>query len=88
MFQDECGSVFHILTNISLITQNQSNIRCQFVTTSDYLSFLFTTSGELLGIPLLLRFHHLLPRRNICLINFFSVTLCFVFLFSISVDHR
>lgn len=52
---------------------------CRMLTTEDYQSMIFTTIGEMLGIPLLLFFLSKFGRRDICTINFSSACLCFTF---------
>ena len=76
-----------ILINTSIMTvlndriessnQNQSN-ECKMLSTDDYKSLIFTTFGEMFGIPLLLFFLSQFGRRRIYLINFASASLCFL----------
>jgi MFS family permease len=47
------------------------------LTTDDYKSLIFTTFGEMVGIPLLLFFLSRFGRRTICMINFSSASICF-----------
>ena len=55
---------------------------CKMLTTDDYKSLIFTTFGEMFGIPLLLFFLSRFGRRTICIINFSSASVCFLaFLF-------
>jgi MFS family permease len=55
---------------------------CRMLTTDDYKSLIFTTFGEMFGVPLLLFFLARFGRRTICMINFSSASFCFVlFLF-------
>jgi len=66
--------------NQSLITTESSTIKtteCKMLTTDDYKSLIFTTFGEMLGIPLLLFFLSHFGRRTICMINFSSASICF-----------
>ena len=73
-----------ILINTSLMTllNNkpteiiESN-HCKMLTTDDYKSLIFTTFGEMFGIPLLLFFLSRFGRRIICIINFLSASFCF-----------
>jgi MFS family permease len=56
---------------------------CKMLTNDDYISLIFTTFGEMLGIPLLLFLLSRFGRRKICLINFACASLCFsLFLFA------
>jgi len=84
-----------ILINTSLmtlITDRQIPIEtstiapshCKMLTTEDYKSLIFTTFGEMFGIPLLLFFLSRFGRRIICLINFSCASLCFSLFFFIS----
>ena len=50
---------------------------CRMLTSEDYQSMIFTTLGEMLGIPLLLFFLAKFGRRDICTINFSSACFCF-----------
>lgn len=59
---------------------------CRMLSTEDYISMIFTTFGEMLGIPLLLFLLRRFGRRNICTINFSSACLCFMMFFL--VPHR
>ena len=60
---------------------NQS-VKCKMLTTDDYKSLIFTTFGEMLGIPLLLFFLAHCGRRTTCMINFTAASFCFtLFLF-------
>jgi len=61
----------------STITPNQ----CKMLTRDDYKSLIFTTFGEMFGIPLLLFFLSRFGRRRICLINFSCASLCFSLFF-------
>jgi len=66
--------------NKPLITNQSSTIeptKCKMLTTDDYKSLIFTTFGEMFGIPLLLFFLSHFGRRTICLINFSSASICF-----------
>ena len=78
-----------ILINTSLMTSikspsltsqgtgaDQTN-RCEILTTEDYQAMIFTTFGEMFGIPLLLFFLARFGRRTICTINFSCASLCF-----------
>jgi MFS family permease len=67
-------------TNTSTITPNH----CKMLTTDDYKSLIFTTVGEMLGIPLLLFFLSRFGRRAICVINFSCSTVCFLLFLFIS----
>src|SRR5271163_2490971 len=84
-----------ILINTSLMTLfNDKNsliiesttikpTHCKMLTTDDYKSLIFTTFGEMFGIPLLLFFLSRFGRRIICLINFSCASFCFsLFLFT------
>ena len=79
-----------ILINTSLMTLlsekpqalvNQTNItkanECKMLTTDDYKSLIFTTFGEMFGIPLLLFLLSRFGRRTICIINYSSASICF-----------
>ena len=78
-----------ILINTSLMTSIRSpsptsqetsadqTSRCQMLTTEDYQAMIFTTFGEMFGIPLLLFFLARFGRRTICTINFSCASLCF-----------
>ena len=57
-------------------TGNETN-HCKMLMTDDYKSLIFTTLGEIFGIPLLLLLLTYIGRRRICLINFFSTSICF-----------
>jgi MFS family permease len=81
-----------ILINTSimtLITDHRSPVEtstitpnhCKELTTDDYKSLIFTTFGEMFGIPLLLFFLSRFGRRIICLINFSCASLCFSLFF-------
>jgi hypothetical protein len=56
---------------------------CKMLTKDDYISLIFTTFGEMLGIPLLLFFLSKFGRRTICVINFSSASICFALFFLI-----
>ena len=59
----------------------QSN-ECKMLTSDDYKSLIFTTFGEMTGIPLLLFFLAHCGRRTTCMINFAAASFCFtLFLF-------
>ena len=78
-----------ILINTSLMTIINDNdpttvtssasqpIQCKTLTTDDYKSLIFTTFGEMLGIPLLLFFLSSFGRRTTCVINFSLASVCF-----------
>lgn len=67
-----------VVTNTSTIKPSE----CKMLTSSDYQSLIFTTFGELIGIPLLLLLLANFGRRTVCCINFSSASLCFIsFLF-------
>jgi MFS family permease len=57
---------------------------CKMLTNDDYKSLIFTTFGEMFGIPLLLFFLSHFGRRTTCLINFSCASFCFVLFFFIS----
>jgi MFS family permease len=57
--------------------------RCKMLTTDDYKSLIFTTFGEISGIPLLLFFLSRFGRRTISIINFSSASICFAVFFFI-----
>jgi MFS family permease len=62
------------------LTNESSTIKpnhCKMLTTDDYKSLIFTTVGEMVGIPLLLFLLSRFGRRTICMINFSSASLCF-----------
>jgi sugar phosphate permease len=66
--------------NKPLIANESSTInltKCKRLTTDDYKSLIFTTFGEMFGIPLLLFFLSRFGRRTICIINFSSASICF-----------
>ena len=64
-------------------TTNASS-HCKMLTTEDYKSLIFTTIGEMFGIPLLLIFLRYFGRRTTCAINYFCSSLCFLlFVFNI-----
>jgi MFS family permease len=69
-----------ILIETSTITPNN----CKMLTTEDYKSLIFTTFGEMFGIPLLLFFLSRFGRRKICFINFLCASFCFSLFFFIS----
>ena len=84
-----------ILINTSIMTfvpNNGSSIEinpnnptpCKMLSREDYKSLIFTTFGEMVGIPLLLFFLSRFGRRTICFINFSSASLCFTLFFFIS----
>lgn len=56
---------------------SSSNSKCRMLTTEDYVSMIFTTFGEMLGIPVLLFLLSRFGRRMICTINFAATSLCF-----------
>ncbi|CAF1209342.1 unnamed protein product [Adineta ricciae] len=58
-------------------TTNSSS-HCKMLTTEDYKSLIFTTIGEMFGIPLLLIFLRYFGRRTTCAINYFCSSLCFL----------
>jgi MFS family permease len=68
------------------ISTNTSN-QCKMLTTDDYKSLIFTTFGEMFGIPLLLFFLSHIGRRKICLINFSCTSICFSLFFFISKNN-
>ncbi|CAF0796926.1 unnamed protein product [Rotaria sp. Silwood1] len=75
LFDNEHESI----TNTSTIKPPQ----CKMLTTKDYQSLIFTTIGEMFGIPLLLFFLAYFGRRMVCAINFSCASLCFLsFLFT------
>lgn len=57
---------------------------CKMLTTDDYKSLIFTTFGEMFGIPLLLFLLSRFGRRTVCLINFSSASVCFALFFFVS----
>ena len=54
--------------------------RCRMLTDKDYQSLIFTTFGEMFGVPLLLLLLARFGRRIICTINFSSASICFLML--------
>ncbi|CAF3519814.1 unnamed protein product [Rotaria socialis] len=84
-----------ILINTSLMTlmndqrdlMTLKSTRCKMLTTDDYKSLIFTTFGEMFGIPLLLFFLSRFDRRTTCMINFTCASLCFT-LFLITPRHQ
>jgi MFS family permease len=69
-----------ISTNTSTIKPDQ----CKMLTADDYKSLIFTTVGEMVGIPLLLFFLSRFGRRLICIINFSCSSICFLLFIFIS----
>lgn len=79
-----------ILINTSLMTLLHDNnpitqaanmtqsTQCKMLTSDDYKSLIFTTFGEMFGIPLLLFFLAHCGRRTTCMINFASASFCFI----------
>ncbi|CAF0881322.1 unnamed protein product [Rotaria sordida] len=65
------------LTNESNNNNNKST-QCKMLTTDDYTSLIFTTFGEMFGIPLLLFFLSRFERRTTCMINFSLASMCFI----------
>ncbi|UJR15653.1 hypothetical protein I4U23_002589 [Adineta vaga] len=51
---------------------------CKMLTTDDYKSLIFTTFGEMFGIPLLLILLSYFGRRTTCAINFSCASFCFL----------
>lgn len=83
-----------ILINTSLMTllnektsSSMTSTKCKMLTTDDYKSLIFTTFGEMFGIPLLLFLLSRFDRRTICMINFSSASMCFA-LFLIIPSHE
>ncbi|CAF2261310.1 unnamed protein product [Rotaria magnacalcarata] len=68
------------ITNTSTIKPNE----CKMLTTEDYQSLIFTTFGEMLGIPLLLLLLSKFGRRIVCCINFSCASFCFLLFLFIS----
>ena len=74
---------------MTMITDHKSPVEtstttpnhCKMLTTEDYKSLIFTTFGEMFGIPLLLFFLSRFGRRIICLINFSCASICFSLFF-------
>jgi MFS family permease len=78
-----------ILINTSLMTIMNDNptttidsstmksAQCKMLTTEDYKSLIFTTFGEMFGIPLLLLLLSRFGRRTVCMINFTAASFCF-----------
>lgn len=58
-------------------TSSSTSHHCQMLSTDDYKSLIFTTFGEMVGIPLLLFFLSRFGRRTICFINYSSASVCF-----------
>ncbi|UJR30979.1 hypothetical protein I4U23_018491 [Adineta vaga] len=64
--------------NSSLIQSNITNsTRCKMLATNDYIALIFTTFGEIFGIPLLLLFISYFNRRTISIMQYSFGTLCF-----------
>jgi sugar phosphate permease len=77
-------SIMTLINNdkISIETSTIPSLNnCKMLTTEDYKSLIFTTFGEMFGIPLLLFFLSRFGRRTICLINFSCASLCFSLFF-------
>ncbi|CAF0982668.1 unnamed protein product [Rotaria sordida] len=68
------------ITNTSTITPSQ----CKMLTNKDYQSLIFTTFGEMFGIPLLLLLLAYFGRRIVCAINFSCASFCFLLFLFIS----
>jgi MFS family permease len=78
-----------ILINTSLMTILNDNppatidsstmkpTQCKMLTTEDYKSLIFTTIGEMFGIPLLLFLLSRFGRRTISAMNFTAASFCF-----------
>ncbi|CAF0763370.1 unnamed protein product [Adineta steineri] len=90
-----------ILLNTSLMTSPNNNnnklssiesnitqpTQCKMLTTDDYTSLIFTTSGEMLGIPLLFILLRYAGRRTISVINYSISAICFALFFFV-IPHR
>ncbi|CAF2372723.1 unnamed protein product [Rotaria sp. Silwood2] len=76
LFDNEHESI----TNTSTIKPSQ----CKMLTTKDYQSLIFTTFGEMFGIPLLLFLLAYFGRRMVCAINFSCASFCFLLFLFIS----
>ncbi len=73
-------SLMTLIKDDKPLTIESSTIKtthCKVLTTDDYQSLIFTTFGEMFGIPLLLFFLSRFGRRTICMINFSSASICF-----------
>jgi len=76
-----------IMTIINPKTSTSTDTKpnnCKMLTTDDYKSLIFTTFGEMFGIPLLLFLLSRFGRRTVCLINFSSASVCFALFFFVS----
>jgi MFS family permease len=58
-------------------TSDMNTNRCRMLTTADYQSMIFTTFGEMFGIPLLIFLLSRFGRRTICTLNFSAASFCF-----------
>jgi MFS family permease len=76
-------SIMTLVTDHNQTIENSTN-NCKMLTNDDYKSLIFTTFGEMFGIPLLLFFLSHFGRRTTCLINFSCASFCFVLFFFIS----
>lgn len=75
-------SLMTILNGNNPTTHNGTTAQCKMLTTEDYKSLIFTTFGEMVGIPLLLFLLAHCGRRTTCMINFTAASFCFtLFLF-------
>ena len=70
----------HLIANVSTVNGS----RCKMLTAEDYQSLIFTTFGEMCGIPLLLVFLTYFGRCTICVINFSCGSICFLLFLFIS----
>ena len=79
-------SIMTLVTNHNLTIETSTIIptHCKMLTNEDYQSLIFTTFGEMFGIPLLLFFLVRFGRRTICIINFSCASFCFILFFFIS----
>ncbi|CAF1106815.1 unnamed protein product [Adineta steineri] len=80
-------SIMTLLPNDSKPTTDTITVspvnHCKPLTTDDYKSLIFTTFGEMFGIPLVLLCLTYCGRRTTCMINYSCASVCFA-LFSMS----
>ncbi|CAF0952427.1 unnamed protein product [Adineta ricciae] len=68
-------------TNSSHVVLNTTNsTKCHMLGTNDYMSLIFTTFGEMLGMPFLLFLIPRMGRRSICVLQFSLATVLFILL--------
>lgn len=80
-------SRFNDRTQLNEASQTNQSIPCQILTMHDSASLMFTTFGDLLGIPLLLLLIYYFERRTVFFINFAAGFMCFLLFLFIPLDQ-